>query len=331
MLFERLGPGRVNFVYDNEAFVLGPLLIEHGNRFDPWNAVSHGALRRVRSQASRQVLIKPAFPEPPGSRLVVDVLNPLKKRYPFVDLLKPEDAAALPVLAALGAAGISEAWRFFTNYRRAWAVDYDEDREPLDEELIADHRDDDQASFELANKLLTGTDEEQISGASVGDPPRHSRADALFRAFRAQRTKHSSAFDVEVESETYLAPARRAALAGFNVVVYGHTHLAKRVSLGSGVDFNPVYLNTGTWADLMRVPEAVWHPDDDRARSALSDFLSDLESGTLGRWRRPVPTYARIDMEDLTVRDADVRFCDTHERLSTEGLKRRLDTGASID
>ena len=34
MLLERLGPGRIDFSYDNEALNIGPVLIEHGNRFD---------------------------------------------------------------------------------------------------------------------------------------------------------------------------------------------------------------------------------------------------------------------------------------------------------
>ena len=64
------------------------MLIEHGNRFDAWNAVPHGALRRLRSQLSRRLPTAPDFPALPGSRLVVDVMNPLKKQYPFIDLLQ---------------------------------------------------------------------------------------------------------------------------------------------------------------------------------------------------------------------------------------------------
>ena len=54
LLLDRLGPGRIDFTYDNEALTIGPVLIEHGNRFDAWNAVPHGALRRLRSQLSRR-------------------------------------------------------------------------------------------------------------------------------------------------------------------------------------------------------------------------------------------------------------------------------------
>src|SRR5215510_8756010 len=37
LLRKTLGPGRVNFVFDNQALDLGDVLIEHGNRYDAWN------------------------------------------------------------------------------------------------------------------------------------------------------------------------------------------------------------------------------------------------------------------------------------------------------
>src|SRR5262249_45469052 len=39
VLSEQLGPGRVEFLYDNQALALGPVLIEHGNRYDAWNLI----------------------------------------------------------------------------------------------------------------------------------------------------------------------------------------------------------------------------------------------------------------------------------------------------
>lgn len=107
MLFEQLGPGRVEFIYDNQAYAEGPVLIEHGNRYDSWNIVSHDALREIRSVLSRG---EPpvTFEGPAGSHLVVNVMNKIKARYPFVDLLKPEDAALLPFLAILDPSAMKE-------------------------------------------------------------------------------------------------------------------------------------------------------------------------------------------------------------------------------
>jgi len=319
LLLERIGPGRVDFIYDNEAFTFGRVLIEHGNRFDEWNAVPHGALRRVRSQQSRSLPVTPDFPALPGSRLVAEVMNPLKKQYAFVDLLKPEDAGALPILAALGGVGIRDVWRFFQRFRQTWSIDYDEDREPLSEELIAGNIGDDQKLFDIAEDITGGGNATQVSAAGdfvVGK--------ALLKALASVVGKHRQAFDTSYEKPTYLVPAQRAARAGYQVIVYGHTHLAKRVPLGAVDQTLPVYLNTGTWADLMRIPQSVWGKDEGRSQTDLEAFVADLQRNDLRRWRRAVPTFARIELEGESVLSADLLFASDGERVTTEALADRL-------
>jgi UDP-2,3-diacylglucosamine pyrophosphatase LpxH len=164
-LLQEVGEGRVRFIDDNQAFVLGSLLVEHGNRFDAWNAVPHGALRRVRSQLSRRLPVTPAFPILPGSRLVVEAMNPLKGDYPFIDLLKPEDAGALPIAAALGAVAIKDIWEFYRNFRRQNAVDYDENQEPVDPELIAAPLATEVELYRLARDIEAGGDASEVSFA----------------------------------------------------------------------------------------------------------------------------------------------------------------------
>ena len=324
------GTGRVDFIYDNEAFSAGPVLIEHGNRFDAWNAVPHGALRRVRSQLSRRLPVQPEFPALPGSKLVVDVMNGLKKEHPFIDLLKPEDAGALPVAAALGAGGVREVWKFYGQFRRSSGVDFDEGSgEPMDETYIAagaaggDVSPEDQALFALAEDIAAGGDAAQVSFSEWKAEAKHK---ALFLAMRQVADKHRKAFAVDHEEETYLRPARHAAAAGWRVVVYGHTHLAKRIALTD--DGLAVYLNTGTWADLMRLPDAVWSSDKGAASDSLRAFVDDLGRGALDAWRRSLPTYALIELDDQgAVAKADVHFADNDEAVSTERIWQRLAGG----
>ena len=340
LFLDRIAPGRVDFIYDNEAFTCGPVLVEHGNRFDQWNAVPHGALRRVRSQLSRALPARPEFPAMPGSRLVVDVMNPLKQQYAFIDLLKPEDAGALPIAAALGAGGLREVWQSFQKYRQTWAVDFDENREPLDQEYIGAGDQSDQRMFDLAQDIALGGDASQVGAvgdflkgvaAAVTDEVRQARRAALFRAIRGTADKHCDEFNVDQERDTYLVPARTAVASGFQVVVYGHTHLAKRIALGPGGTALPVYLNTGTWADLMRFPDSVWDVDENLARKALTAFVADLEGNTLEKWRRCVPTYAKIKIDGNSVQSADVFFADGDgtERVTTSALMQRLAGGTS--
>jgi hypothetical protein len=259
----------------------------------------------------------------------------LKKDYPFIDLLKPEGAAALPILAALGAGGIKDVWTFYRNFRRQNEVDYDENQEPLDPELIAAPSSTEDALYRLAMDIAAGGDASKVSAAGdllagalefVDEKKRQLRRSALFEAFRRTMDIHRLAFDVSREDSTYLKPARRSAAAGFKVVVYGHTHLVKRIPIGG--DGQSVYLNSGTWADLMRVPDEAWAADAAAARGALEAFVDDLEKSKLGRWRRSCGTYARIELEDDTVLTANVHFGDDDQIVTTEGLLSRLKQGA---
>ncbi len=91
------------FLYDGEAYVVGDALIEHGNRYDAWNQIDLDSLRRVRSLLSRRQDIpeRYRFDPPAGSHMVASVINTIKIQYPFIDLLKPEEAAVVPILLAL--------------------------------------------------------------------------------------------------------------------------------------------------------------------------------------------------------------------------------------
>jgi UDP-2,3-diacylglucosamine pyrophosphatase LpxH len=85
LLREAIGPGRIVFLFDNQALDLGDVLIEHGNRYDAWNVIDHDALRRLRSAISRREAAV-EMPSPAGSRLVIDVMNVVKEKLRFVDL-----------------------------------------------------------------------------------------------------------------------------------------------------------------------------------------------------------------------------------------------------
>jgi len=94
---------KFSFIYDGEAYIIGDVLIEHGNRYDQFNVVNHDSLRRVRSLQSRhqETPAEHAFEAPPGSNIVASIMNPIKVDYSFIDLLKPETEAAIPMLLAL--------------------------------------------------------------------------------------------------------------------------------------------------------------------------------------------------------------------------------------
>jgi len=90
----------LQLLFNGEAYKKGELLLEHGNRYDKWNAVSYGGLRALNATLTRGETPH-NFPVPPGSILVEKVMNPMKLRYRFIDLLKPENEVLIPMLIAL--------------------------------------------------------------------------------------------------------------------------------------------------------------------------------------------------------------------------------------
>ena len=82
-----------------------PVRVGHGHRVaDPWNDIDPEAVLRAVETGDARVAL------PPGSRLVLELLNPLKlavhrstgaQRFPFLDLLKPELATVTLLLPYL--------------------------------------------------------------------------------------------------------------------------------------------------------------------------------------------------------------------------------------
>ncbi|SEK29554.1 Calcineurin-like phosphoesterase [Roseateles sp. YR242] len=317
LLMQTLGEN-VEFLYDNQAFVEGSVLIEHGNCYDKWNVVSHDALREIRSALSRRE-VPIDYQGPPGSQMVQQVLNPLKAKYPWVDLLKPETSGMVPILAVLDPAAMKHVAKIAKLAAKSMRSRFDENGIPTDPGNIRAEFAQAQAlqdpMIQLAMHLADMDDLQNISfldGASdlltrlkeaTYDAVTREIYARLLQALRSYANDHRQAFDSRTEIDEYLKPAQAAARRGFEVVVYGHTHLAKRVALDVE---GAVYLNTGTWADLLRVPETVLADDDTAALAQLRGFVADLATNKLESWRCQLPTFARIDLDGAKVTGKDV-------------------------
>lgn len=149
------------------------------------------------------------------------------------------------------------------------------------------------------------------------------RPKRLYEALRARAESTWQTFNVNRDAEEYLKPSKAAAQCGFKAVIFGHTHLVKRVSLN---DQGAVYLNTGTWADLMAVPEAVLNGDEAEGKRQLDKFADDLAANNLDGWRRLVPTFAQIELDSGAIRKADVYFFDGPSQVERvpDGRLQRL-------
>jgi UDP-2,3-diacylglucosamine pyrophosphatase LpxH len=337
---------RFQFIYDGEAYVIGDVLIEHGNRYDMFNVVDHDALRRYRSLLSRNQAVpaEQKFNAHTGSNIVASIMNPVKTSYPFIDLLKPETGAALPILLALEPGTRSLLGHLALMVKKAQkhklsgaampgfggdihaegdeGGPFGQDIGSFDDDMGTDVSDGDDAGDALASVVAEAmgdsADEfldefrqpaavgEDISTAdffdrSMGlasllfarnDSDVERRLPSLLKALRAVQDDKSFDRSVETKRE-YLDAAQELARGGFRCVVFGHTHLAKRMVL----DDDALYINTGTWADVMGFPMEILAGSDEEALPKLREFVNDIGAGKLHRWIKFGATYARLDLD----------------------------------
>jgi UDP-2,3-diacylglucosamine pyrophosphatase LpxH len=321
---------RFQFLYDGEAYVFGRVLIEHGNRYDSWNITDYSGLRQERSVLSRGMPVNEDeraaryFVPPPGTYLVMQFLNRIKSNYTFVDLLKPENHLVVALLFAIepdfkpditemldtlkilkkkrknqfkSAATPEQPKYLRAGERDDWA---DQVREALGEEA---------AQFPTSDTKLLSTGgvrewlkeslqavvrpfETPLSLLKVIGAPERQRLDTLRNALYELNRKDRS-FDLNREMPSYRDAAMETAQAGgFEVIVYGHTHLPKREILNAG-ERSCTYLNTGTWCHVMRLPKEL-APGDPQAPVQFKAFLNALSANDYRRYIDQDPCFAEI-------------------------------------
>jgi UDP-2,3-diacylglucosamine pyrophosphatase LpxH len=377
-LIDELGAGdlsrRLHFIYDGEAYTLGKLLIEHGNRYDRWNMIDHSRLRQERSVRSRRLEVDEKkraerfFTAPAGTHLVIRFMNRIKARYRFVDLLKPEDAAVVPLLLALEPDyapvlhDILQAVPLVSEYRRHGragpampSVAGDMSMAPQQQEVtlrtvLQETLGPEAVRFAFAMSPWGGLG--TASGLANGDMGLLRRAGArLQEALGAMAASarsfsqltglvmagdklerldqlHSAlrhlgrddrTFREDFEKPEYLKAAIDTTRTGaVDVVVYGHTHLPKVIDL-SRLDNEKTgdapsrgrYFNTGTWCDVMRLPDAILKDGPD-ARKELGTFVEAIRKNDFTPYLKRYLSYfeAVVDLRTGQVMQAQVHsYC----------------------
>ncbi|MFZ6801264.1 metallophosphoesterase [Undibacterium sp. Di24W] len=116
---------RLNMIFDGSGVFANvgnkSVLCVHGNEVDAWNPADFEKLRQISRDYQFGRPVENWIPNA-GSKMVIDVMNPVKRNYPFVDLLKPEAEGVVPTLLAcdpkqlsnldsvLGLAGAAGSW-----------------------------------------------------------------------------------------------------------------------------------------------------------------------------------------------------------------------------
>jgi UDP-2,3-diacylglucosamine pyrophosphatase LpxH len=301
ILFSTTGVGHLCRV--GKAGGSARVLCFHGNEYDDWNAVSPESMNRLVRSSVLGVASKIAD-DPPnaGTQLVIDVMNAIKKEYPFVDLLKPEIETVFNVLLAikpstikalpgvmklatkaeveggkrvnrvLGGADDTAASSSVSSWRPKGRFGEFIQQEDDGSDLLASAW---EASASDTLAAPTQTDEILGLGDFIGNSFKYlinritkNRSEALRLAL----------LDWVGSDKTWLLDGPDDvcdALAehepDVDVAIAGHTHLRrqKRVS-------GYLYLNTGTWARLMRLDKEILNDS-----TRFADLWATLEKKSM--------------------------------------------------
>jgi hypothetical protein len=282
--------GRVNLCFDGAGFACSVggsrVLCLHGNEVDTWNVTDHEMLRRLGRDLvqGREV---PQWTPNAGTKLVIDVINPLKRMYAFVDLLKPEIRAVVPIVLALdqnaesrlnNVLGVARRLTWDSVRRAAGFLSVDEaaiptalSGEPL--ESLAGRQGWPRPSADAASaallqhadttQLMLATEEAFRAGVDplmlvhngmlgLGDTLRKwvrssEKYELLWRALKGLADDQS--FDPKVPDEPFERIDRYVG-SDFEWVITGHTHLERVLPRTHG---RGKYINTGTWIPLIRL------------------------------------------------------------------------------
>lgn len=274
----------------------------HGNELDSWNVTDFEMLRRIGRDCQLGILPESWVPNA-GSQLVIEVMNEIKSKYPFIDLLKPETEAVLPILAALNP-GLHRKLLELTGVAGRRAKDIIRMRmgfldtgsdgavsetpygaptlpptsleHPSSAVLVED--------VELAwsrgvdpISLIRGKQNHQLGFWSatfdyMSGRPRHEVLREALEHLDSDRS-----FD-PYEQDTCYRSVDAMVGTDIDLVVTGHTHLERSLPRVNGMGW---YFNTGTWARLIQIDAEV------RANPTMFEKMYRiLEGGTIAQLDR---------------------------------------------
>lgn len=334
--------GRILFCLDGTGFRCSvghaSILCVHGNEVDPWNVADYEAIRRIARDLLRGGSVEPWIPNA-GSRLVIEVMNDLKRTYPFVDLLKPEKEAVVPILGALkpdvggrldniAAAMFQKTWdriRLATGFLGGGdegasvpsGIPRGTSGGTSPGAPVARSRMHGQTGYdEYVAKLLDRVEMHLVEGERPIDLITADQQTEYLGFFGAgwnllkgdreealrqalEQLDKDRSFDVRDKDETF---RQLDQLVGRDVdfLVAGHTHLARAINRERG---NGFYFNSGTWARVFRLKAGV--RDDPVAFKNLFVTLQSPNVQALdaadGLERQP-PTLVAIWRDGSTVK-----------------------------
>jgi UDP-2,3-diacylglucosamine pyrophosphatase LpxH len=264
----------------------------HGNEVDAWNFNRYEDLSRVARRLNAGLtLSRDEWTPNAGTRMVKEVMNEVKKKYAWIDLLKPETSAAIGALIALDPSQLGKINKLLSILGTKTVGEYESDKRlmadslqrttetnvppPTLESVLGPNVLDSMKTTgstlgRSGDDMLLALERAQNSPAQtlvMGDAPLGigqliwdrltgwltgvSHDEALRRALQ-DWLKGDKTFATDEKDDTYKDVTAKLG-SSINFVVTGHTHLARAIDMGAG----RFYFNSGTWIRLMRFTDAM--------------------------------------------------------------------------
>jgi len=266
----------IRWVVNGEALPLhfGParVLIEHGDQYDNWNYIDHESLRKLVSLSTRGVDSRDIYKSPPGSALVINRFNLIRDRLPWIERLQPLSDMILPLILEVVMPQLErgEQLALWGTVRESARTG----RRSLINKLLCGMNS--RAEFwaeqdERTQRFIEWQVEIENEDAWGEAEPDFARIIRRLRKVSAR----DGFFDIQEHDATF-DPVTRLMELGNDLIVHGHTHSAKAYKVGRGL-----YLNSGTWGQLMRLPLSQASDEE------WKQFLNVLSNGETDSFSRP--------------------------------------------
>ncbi len=285
--------GRLVFATDGAGYLcqIGKrkILCLHGNEFDDWNVVDTFALHQV-IQAQNRMTPVPAWSPNAGTKMVIDVMNDIKKHKKWVDLLKPEDKSLIallivaypPCLTKLHALPGIAGQLIEDRIKRRFGFLSDEDlfeedikgRQLFDKMLMDDfglHQENASSNADIESLLsdaeeavaaetspLDFSEEGMLGvGGAIWDLLNRRSPQENMRNALKNWGRNNQAFD-PFHADNMFHKIDQAVGRDLDFVVAGHTHLQRSLERVNG---SGAYFNSGTWIRLVKITDEMLSDD----------------------------------------------------------------------
>jgi UDP-2,3-diacylglucosamine pyrophosphatase LpxH len=307
--------GRITLAFDGAGYRCqvgtATVLCVHGNEVDEWNVTDHDQIRQIGRDLT-QGRGAEAWKPNAGTRMVIEVMNEIKKRHPFVDLLKPEFGAAVPALlhlepslgwkiADIAKVAVRMKWDAlkmsmgFLSADPALAGGRRQTREPSSEEVllrflggrggagtagegrtVGELLARAEVQFEEGRKPLDlvqpGASEEKLGWTKALWQKLTGKSDAEVLRAAIDGVQKDRSFELTDPDDTFHRLDERMG-PGMDYVISGHTHLRRALRRTRGPGF---YFNTGTWVRLIQLKK-----DQLKDEKAFGSIFETLKAPTL--------------------------------------------------